>query len=301
MRSAFANRFCSTDVKRRLGGAVAALLMLLAPLVSADEQPDVEQPARAFGHVIGDVLLQRLAWNDDDDLDAWSKRLPEGRVGPWLERLPLSLEQDQSGQRWLVVGYQIVNAPDTLVETSLPSIESGESTLVEPWPFTLAALTPLVVTENGELMPMQAGSSEPPLNTAGNWRRLVGALSLLAAVLAGWLGWWWWREQRDKVQLPFARARASIAALPGSSVDTNPQAWHALHAALNRTADKSLSTKTLPLLFARAPWLQPLQDRIEAFHAASDARFFVLPPEPGAFPLKALCRDLSRAERRQAR
>lgn len=303
MRSAFVYRSRRADGSRVPGLVMAALLLLPGPPASADTTPHVEQPARAFGHVVGDVLRQRLSWNDGSeiDLESWSQRLPEGRVGPWLERLPLTLEQDGFGQRFLVVGYQIVNAPDDLTEIALPSIVAGESTLVEPWPVTVAALTPLTIDAKGGLQPLQTGSSDPPLDTAEDRRRLIGTLALLAMLLAGWLGWWWWRGQRDKVRLPFAEARVSLAALPDRSVDMNPQAWHALHAAFNRTADKSLSTRTLPALFERAPWLQPLQDRIEAFFAASDARFFAFPPADETFPLVKLCRDLMRAERRQAR
>ena len=75
--------------------------------------PDV-QPLRPFGHVIGDVITQRIAL-DHEGRELDPDALPElERVGNWFQRRAVRIERETAGRRWLVIDYQIINVPDEL-------------------------------------------------------------------------------------------------------------------------------------------------------------------------------------------
>jgi mxaA protein len=129
--------------------------------------------------------------------------------------------------------------------------------------------------------------------------------------LLAWLGWWVWRNRSEAARLPFARAWRQMQRLVANHADDTAAAWRCLHRALNETAGQVVHAGALPVLFARAPYLRPLQARIEAFYRDSGVRFFAeqapanasATADAGAVPdaLPELCRALYRAERRQQR
>jgi hypothetical protein len=84
--------------------------------------PDV-QPLRPFGHVIGDVITQRVAL-DHEGRQLDPEALPElERVGNWFQRRDVRIERDAGGRRWLVIDYQIINVPDELRALDLPALD----------------------------------------------------------------------------------------------------------------------------------------------------------------------------------
>ena len=121
-------------------------------------------------------------------------------------------------------------------------------------------------------------------------------------MLLAWLAWWAWRNMREAQQLPFAHAWRELKRIddPASS----PEAWRVLHRALNRSAGRVVHGASLPQLLADAPYLRPLQPRLEDFYRESTRRFFfaesaAAPAQPqAAYPLKPLCRALRNAEKR---
>lgn len=264
----------------------------------------VEQP-RAFGYVLGDVLTQRVLLQASGS-DVGSVTPPSvGRTGPWLERRPSSLETDADGRRWMVIGYQVVNAPQTLTKIALPALTltsaSGTQLEVAEWPASVGPLTPPNVFAAGDLQPMRPDREAPLLDTAGPRRQIEWALGLLVATLLAWAAWWGWRNQRESARLPFARAWRQMQRLQGAPAASSQDAWFCMHQALNETAGEVVHASSLSGLFTRAPYLQPLRAQLEHFYQVSAERFFKPAPGAAEFPLQTLCRALYRAERRHQR
>ena len=275
------------------GGAGAAS----APVAARVEQP------RPFGHVVGDILTQRVLLATDRTPAPESLPGPQ-RLSAWIERRSARVERAADGRRWLVVDYQVVNAPQSLTTVRIPawrlSVDASQIPLLVPaWPVDVAPITARAMpgTNAWQLRPDRAA---PAIATAPLRLRLLLALAAFAACLAAWAGWLAWRHRRDAMTLPFASALRTLA----REDDGNASAWRALHEAFDRTAGEVLRVSTLPRLFERAPQFEPLRDRIEGFYAQSALRFFgdtrAAHAADAASPL-ALCRDLRRLERRSAR
>lgn len=303
-----------------LVGSVCALAGVPVPGAAATDvaavAAHVDEP-RAFGYTIGDVLSQRVRLAAGGHRGAPDEVvMPSGgRVGVWLERLPARIETAADGSRWLVLAYQVTNAPSALTQTALPALElrthAGNVLRVPAWPISIGPLAPDAAFGAGRLAAMQPDRGPAPLALAPIERRIAIGLACLAATLIAWLGWWVWRNRREAAGLPFARAwrelRRQGAASGGEDADA---AWRIVHRSLNETAGFVVHLSSLPGLFARAPWLQPLRPQLEQFYLRSEARFFSLTrdelPTLGASDaspptLAALTRALYRAEKDQRR
>jgi mxaA protein len=62
-----------------------------------------------------------------------------------------------------------------------------------------------------------------------------------------------------------------------------------------------MHAQTLPLLFQRAPHLQPLHAQIERFFVASSERFFGAGAPDASVSVRSLCEELRSVERRHER
>lgn len=276
------------------------------PVPAAPPAPDpnttVEQP-RPFGHVLGDVLTQRVRLALATREVMPTTLPPADRVGPFLERRPPRLEQDGQGRRWLVIDYQVINAPRVLTALRLPALTiptDGGPLHTAGWPISVGPLTPATAPFNqGGLQAMRPDRAVAPLSTTGIERQLTAALTVLAALLVLWAGWWGWRNLREAQRLPFARAWQQLRRLDPAGAE----AWLALHHALNATAGRVVHGRTLPRLLAEAPHLQPLQAQLEAFFRHSEQRFFATAAgaSPAGFALRDLGRALRDAERQSHR
>jgi len=281
-----------------------AALLVLAVAAGTASAATVEQP-RAFGHVIGDVLTQRVL------LEQAGRPLQPGalpsaaRIDLWLERRPSRIETDAEGRRWLAIDYQVINAPRALTAVSLPALSiataSGEPLALPAWPISIGPLTPLEVAAQGDLQPLRPDRPVAPLPTYALGQQLKFSVLALLAVLVAWLGWWAWRNRREAQQLPFANAWRELKRIGDPA---SPEAWRVLHRALNRSAGRVVHHASLPQLMAEAPYLRPLLPRLEEFYRESTRRFFfaesvaaAAQPE-GAYPLRPLCRALRDAEKR---
>jgi mxaA protein len=266
----------------------------------------VQQP-RSFGHVLGDVLTQRVL------LEHAGRTLQPGalpsaaRIDLWLERRPARTETDADGRRWLAIDYQVVNAPRALTAIALPALTvptgAGPALTLAAWPISIGPLTPEQPFGQGELQPLRPDRPVAPLPVHAVERQLKLALAALLAVLLAWLGWWAWRTWREAQQLPFAQAWRALRRLDDPA---SPQAWRLVHGALNRAAGRVVHGASLPQLLAEATYLRPLQPRLEDFYRESTRRFFAVDPahasQPAdAFPLAPLARALRDAEQRQQR
>jgi mxaA protein len=246
----------------------------------------VEQP-RPFGYVVGDLVTQRvLLTSEPNELP------PVQRVNIWFERRASRIETAPDGQRWLVVDYQLINAPQTLTTVYLPAWQVNGTQLQVP--AAPISITPLISdVPASEVRPDREVSI---IDTASSRTSVFIWAIALAVTLAAWLAWWQWRNWQDSHNRPFARALHQLRRID----ETAPEAWQALHRAFDQTAGRVLQTETLPTLFERAPHLQPQRADIERFFAQSNERFFGAGAQSNLLSVRALCHELRRIERRHA-
>jgi mxaA protein len=205
-----------------------------------------------------------------------------GRVSAWFERRAVSVETDASSHHWLVIQYQILNAPPKLITVKLPAWtlaikgDAGRASAALQIPAALVNVAPLSPPGT----PAQAGAADlrvdrasPTIATAPIRRAIAMSASAFVLTLVGWLAWVVWRNRRAKATQPFAKALREMRALS----DSEPRAWQALHRAFDRTAGRVIQGATLPALFERAPQLLPARSEIEQFFAQSSLFFFGAP------------------------
>ena len=256
----------------------------------------VDQP-RAFGHVMGDVITQRVQLRAADAPFTPAELPGAQRINVWFDRRKPRIETAADGTRWLAVEYQIINTPQILETVSLPAwslaSSTGEKLQIPAWPISIAALTPVATAprETGELRPDRAA---PTIDTAPITRQLIISVAAFLLAVAAWFGWVQQRNYRDRANKPFARAWHEINKMD----EDTPEAWQALHRAFDRTAGRVVQTETLPQLFEHAPYLADLRGRIEQFFEQSSERFFGEAPPAQPLSVRTLSRELQRIEKR---
>ncbi|CAB3765152.1 hypothetical protein [Paraburkholderia humisilvae] len=277
------------------------LSMLCACRLANADQAIVQQPP-AFGHAIADVLEQKVLLQERGHRAELVALPSAGRITPWLERRPPSISTDDEGRQWLVLHYQIVNAPQQLVSVTIPAtrlpLTSGAALDVPDWAVTVAPLTLTDPPNRGLLTPLQADRVITAPSLAPIRRALAIWASATFGVLIAWCAWALWRDRREFARLPFARVWRALRRRDPASVDDDATAWRLLHDALNSTAGRVIRARSLPQLLRDAPHLQPLRPQLEAFFRCSSARFFENVPPPERFSLRKFAEALYRAERR---
>ena len=230
----------------------------------------VEQP-RPFGYVLGDTLTQRVLLANEFQPETLP---PVERAGLWFTRRSSKLERADDNHRWLVMDYQVVNAPQALMTVNLPAVtlksKVGEVLTVQVWPISVGPLTPQAVFAKGGLQELRPDHPAPMLSTSALQRQLVAWLTAFAITVAAWFAWWLVRTIRAAANQPFARALREVRQVG----DESPDAWLALHRAFDRTAGRSLQTSTLPVFFKQAPHFESQRAAIEQFFSQSNLRFF---------------------------
>jgi mxaA protein len=256
----------------------------------------VEQP-RPFGHVLGDVITQRVLLEVANAHFTPAELPVAQRINVWFERRKPRVETKSNGTRWLVVDYQIINTPQVLETVSLPAwtLESSEGAKLEiaAWPISIAALTPVssAPRETGELRPDRAA---PTIDVGSISRQLILWTAAFLLAVAAWFAWVQRRNYRDRSNKPFARAWHEIAKMDENA----PEAWQAMHRAFDRVAGRVVQPETLPVLFVQAPYLADLRSRIEQFFRQSSERFFGEGRVEDQLSVHALCRELRQIEKR---
>lgn len=257
----------------------------------------VDQP-RPFGHVLGDVITQRVLLKVAN-ADFTPADLPATqRINVWFERHKPRVETASNGTRWLAVDYQIINTPQMLETVTLPAwtlkSSTGATLQVPAWPVSIAALTPVASAEPGGIGELRPDRAAPTIDTGRISRQLIIWTAAFLLALAAWFGWVRQRDYRDRLNKPFARAWREIEKMD----ETAPEAWQALHRAFDRAAGRVVQVETLPLLFAQAPYLADLHLRIEQFFKQSSARFFGEAKLQHQLSVRALSRELRLVEKR---
>jgi mxaA protein len=282
-----------------------ALALAQTPAPRAVTEAVVEQP-RLTGYFVGDLLTQRVLLQRDGQPFTPAALPANGRVSAWFERRGTTVATDAALHRWLVVEYQILNAPPKLIDVTLPAWQLAAAPGVGGPPATLRV--PSVLINIAPLSPPgspeQVGTRDlrpdrilPAIPAAPIRRALALCSSALALTLFAWIAWVLWRNRRAIATQPFARALREMRTLD----DREPRAWQALHRAFDRTAGRVIQSTTLPALFAKAPQLTPMRPQIEAFFQQSSLMFFggatAASVSAASLP-HALCAELRRIERR---
>ena len=273
----------------RIACAMAAIFVATSacPATAVVEQP------RPFGYVVGDVVTQRVLLEIGGHGFAPAALPKAERVNVWLERRPARIESRPDGHRWLVLDYQVINAPQSLTTVNLPAFElqgapDGGALGIAAWPISVNALT------SGDSVELRPDRPAPAIATAPIRRQIAVWSSAFLVVVATWLGWLAWRNWRAAGARPFAHALREMRRLDG----TAPEAWQALHRAFDQTAGRVVQTATLPALFERVPQLQSLRPEIEQFFAQSRKLFFGGGLPADRMSARALCAQLRRIEKR---
>ncbi len=280
----------------------AAILLIFAlPAAGADSVPAVVvQPARAFGYVLGDVLRQRILLERRGSPVTLTLLPPLRRIDPWLQRQAARVVRDGRGRPWLLLDYQIINAPRSLMAVALPPLDlptqEGAVLRTAPWPISVGPITPGEPFGQGDLQPLRPDRAAATPAREAIERRLQQSLAATLLVLAAWAGWWLWRNHLDARRLPFMRAWNTIKRLRAAPGDEPPDTWILLHRAMNAAAGCAMHAGSVEFLVARLPHLRPLKPRIAEFYQASNRRFFEQSNQDTPFALREFCDALRRAE-----
>lgn len=284
-------------------GHLVFFLLLLCS-IGVDGSVPVQQPARSFGYFIGDVVEQPVHLQVEGKKIELAEIPPNQRVGQWLERLSSTLVSTDRDQHWLVLRYQIINAPSELIAVSLPAlnltVNDAEPLVVDAWPITISPLLPAVMSDSDMLSAMRPDRQPVAADWRTASRQFKFTVIALVATIVSWLGWWLWRRHTDALRLPFARALHEMRSLGLKQLDENPHAWLVLHHAFNAAAGRTINSGTIAELIKQQPWLKSMQTRIESFYAASVVRFFEQATQPQAFALFEFCKSLHQAEKQHS-
>ncbi|MEA3182522.1 MAG: mxaA protein [Gammaproteobacteria bacterium] len=309
-------RLVSTQAAARAAMAITCLLACTqtpvlaaaAPAGTASTTAVVQQP-RPFGYVLGDTLTQRILLGPAGSEFQPESLPPAERAGLWFARRSSKIEKAEDDRRWLVIDYQLVNAPQTLITVNLPAAalksKAGTELVVPQWPISVAPLTPRSAFATGGLQELRPDHPAPMLPTTMLRRQLEIWVIAFAVTVVIWFGWWVVRALRAAANQPFASALRVIR----RTGDDDAAAWLALHRAFDRTAGRALQTTTLPVLFKRAPHFETQRAAVEQFYAQSNLRFFDVPPTGGEMvngsgttvSLRTLATTLRRIEKQHER
>jgi mxaA protein len=273
--------------------------MLLVALALINCLSLVQAADRPFGYVIGDIVEQRV------HLSIAGRRLvpvelpPIERVGISLWRREVRQEQSADGESWLVLRYQIINAPQSLTVWQLPALHLASAdpavVLVTPEsPFSVGPITPPRAFSETNLSSLRPDHQPDEIVLAPLERRLAAAAAVLVLSLLAWAAYFFWAHRSNERSRPFARAVRDLRSLP----DDSPESWRRLQHALNDCAGQVVRADSLDVLFRRAPYLASERPALEQFCRDVSALFFGggLPADAGS--VHELASRLRRIERR---
>jgi mxaA protein len=279
-----------------------AMLSWAAGTASAAEplppNATVQQP-RAFGYVVGDIATQRVLLELQGHSFVPAAMPASGPLGNWVERHGSRIERDARGRQWLAVEYQIMNSPQTVMAVTLPAWRlaaknSSAELRVAEWQISVGPLTPEKPFAPAGLGALRPDRGPLLIDLVPMQRRVELWAGAAALLLLAWIGWWAWRNWQASASQPFARALRELRGVDEQS----PEAWYSMHRALDATAGRVVQRETVATLFQRAPQFVAQRTAIEQFLDASTARFFNASTPSAAPPLRTLCAELRRIEKR---
>jgi len=196
-----------------------------APAGTASTTAFVQQP-RPFGYVLGDTLTQRILLRPAGSEFQPESLPPAERAGLWFARRSSKIEKAEDDRRWLVIDYQLVNAPQTLITVNLPAVtlksKAGTEWVVPPWPISVAPLTPRSAFATGGLQELRPDHPAPMLPTTMLRRQLEIWVIALAVTVVIWLGWWVVRALRAAAKSPWVDVDLVRINPIGAHMDADP-------------------------------------------------------------------------------
>jgi mxaA protein len=201
---------------------------------------------------------------------------PPGRAAPWLELRTVRLLQDGDVARldleWQV--FATVESPQIL---KIPAIElrtQGKHPQAVDIPAQLFHQSPVLpsLLENRTPRP-----DLPPLLFDERPLALAALACFVCTLLCG-VAWLWLTDRIPGLPRhpgPFTRLARH---LPRRKGDLDVAALRDIHTALNAAAGETLYPATLPRLFERAPYLEPIRADMERFFRTSWKRFYESAP-----------------------
>lgn len=265
--------------------------------MAADSLPPAP---RTFGYTVGDIIVQRVPLTREGREFQPESLPPPGRVGRSFWRRGARIARDEANRSWLLVEYQIINAPPALEVWFLPPLQikgAGAALIdVEPWRFSIGPLTPPEAFAAQGLGAMRADALPEPVPLAPLGQRLKLLAAALGLTLLLWAAALQLRQRAMRGRLPFASALRDLAGMPADA----PQAWRRLQHALNDAAGQVVRAGNVDQLIASAPYLAGERAAIEAFCRDASTLFFSGAAPAGAGGVQALARRLGRLERRHA-
>jgi mxaA protein len=261
--------------------AIAVFAFAILPgIVRADERVGIATTLRDTGYLLGDLLDERVEIRlpAGAEIDAGSLPLP-GRVAPWLEVRRTSLTpRDAAGLQTLIVTYQIFAETEAAARVPIPEFPlrlrggTAPAVTVPAESFLLSPALPAVLTDKDrELRPSPAPRPLP----RAKW--IAAAFASLVIAIASSLYLLWRFDLLPFLPHspgPIARTWRRWRRRHPTSADEQRALLRELHAALNGSAGETLYPSTIGRLFARAPFLVPLRERIETVFAASWNLFY---------------------------
>jgi len=258
---------------------------------SASELPRVElRMPRAFGHHIGDLLVQRLTVDVPAGYVLQRGSLPTlGNFEYWLELRKLAIAEapaaDADRRRYaLTLTWQIFYAPLDVRSLRLPGFPlrftrdaAALTARVPAWEFTVSPIKQIVSRgvaqgESDEVFSMPDAAPRLLATTASLQR--IGLLAAVTLIWFGWMSWHfgWWRARG---QSPFGVGLRAVARLRGTGdLDAYREALRRVHRALDATYGRALFADELPAFLAQRPRFVAQRAALERFFAQSRAIFF---------------------------
>lgn len=273
------------------GAALLALALLMptpagAADAAAEKKPgyQLQTQMRDTGYVLGDRLQQRIDIRVPDGARLVAESVPRlGRVNNWLELRELQVEPDRGGYT-LRLSYQMFGAVESAMQLAIPPFSLRFDEAAHPQTPTTIAIPPQPFYQSPVLPATLGDTDREPRKTYAPGRvatarwPLTALASLIAALMLSlYLAWAydrlpWSPTKPGPLTLLFRdlRRRGPIAPEAGAYRDLLRQ----LHGALNRSAGQTLYLDNLPLLFERAPYLQPLHAEFDSLFRHSRRVFY---------------------------
>lgn len=265
------------------------LLGVLSPQGQAGtivKRMDVTNP-RTFGHVIGDILQQKIHLELATPYQLDEDSLPEaGLVNRWLEiRAPVVRTRHSRGTTSyeILLTYQTFYLAERLESIVIPSLElllgNGERILplrVPEWSFSVTPLSAHAIDAPVTVYTLRPDHPPVVMPVMPHVYRIIGLLVCLLAALV-YLAYVYWG-------VPFFASRKrpfSISYRHLRKLEHKPftdarylDALRSLHRAFNLTAGRTVLAGNLDLFFVHHPEFAGLRTAIETLFIQSRMAFF---------------------------
>ncbi len=234
---------------------------------------------KAWGLLIGDVITMTVELPvASTEIDASSLPHIDKRYGDWLYIRQVTLADKLS------IEFQLVNVPPVTTDVMTPSLTfrllDGEFINVESLPMTIGPIIAEIDKEAGQKPKLKPAHSPGLIDTSVLKQNLF--IAIVVAVVTAVIVLIWNMGWRPRNRQPFAEAAHGLRMLRWQHGNDPQHAVRIVHKAFNNTANKTVVHSELDYLFTAAPWLNPLQQEINAFYLQSSQHFFS--PDSGAMP-----------------